>query len=304
MALGHPRRVFVRGKTGSAGAAEELAGHGAGVLVVADGADTAKVDAADAFVRQQRLGVGGVVGDLRGVEQRQIRVHPGRDAALSGKAVDLRRQARQLADGLGQGDALLLAHRPAQHAREGADRARMRHLHARHIQRVAAEHAKLVRHQVRHVRLAHAELDVLHAKLIFPQQRRVGLKRRDAARLRDLPDGLSGGLRRLGGVGDQQTVEPAFSMRAYVVGAEKRRPVLNILQRRRFCAAVNKEQEEITRDTLPASSRPYRPDAIPLCRCYSSGRADRAAAPCADTRFLFRAARFAAQRVHDWKNSA
>ena len=30
-------------------------------------------------------------------------------------------------------------------------------------------------------------------------------------------------------------------MRAYVVGAEKRRPVLNILQRRRFCAAVNKE---------------------------------------------------------------
>ena len=33
-------------------------------------------------------------------------------------------------------------------------------------------------------------------------------------RLRDLPDGLSGGLRRLGGVGDQQTVEPAFSMRA------------------------------------------------------------------------------------------
>jgi len=97
----------------------------------------------------------------------------------------------------------------------------MRHLHARHIQRVAAEHAKLVRHQVRHVRLAHAELDVLHAKLVFPQQRRVGLKRRDAARLRDLPDGLSSGLRRLGGVGDQQAVEPAFSMRAYVVAAEK-----------------------------------------------------------------------------------
>ena len=65
-----------------------------------------------------------------------------------------------------------------------------------------------------------------------------------------------------------------------------------------------KEQEEITGDTLPASSRPCRPDAIPLCRCYASGRADRAAAPCADTRFLFRAARFAAQRVHDWQNSA
>lgn len=76
-------------------------------------------------------------------------------------------------------------------------------------------------------------------------------------------------------------------MRAYVVGAEKRRPVLNILQRRRFCAAVNKEQEEITRDMLPASSRPYRPDAIPLCRCCASGRADRAAALYADTRFLF-----------------
>ena len=76
------------------------------------------------------------------------------------------------------------------------------------------------------------------------------------------------------------------------------------LQRRRFCAAVNKEQEEITGDTLPASSRPYRPDAIPLCRCCASGRADRAATPCADTRFLFRAARFAAQRVHDWQNSA
>ena len=71
-------------------------------------------------------------------------------------------------------------------------------------------------------------------------------------------------------------------MRAYVVGAEKRRPVLNILQRRRFCAAVNKEQEEITGDTLPASPRPCRPDAIPLCRCCASGRADRAAAPCAD----------------------
>ena len=145
---------------------------------------------------------------------------------------------------------------------------------------------------------------VLHAKLVFPQKRRVGLERREAARLRDLPDGLSGGLRRLGGVGDQQTVEPAFSMRAYVVGAEKRRPVLNILQRRRFCAAVNKEQEEITGDTLPASSRPYRPDAIPLCRCCASGRADRAAALYADTRFLFRAARFAGQRVHDWQNSA
>ena len=93
-------------------------------------------------------------------------------------------------------------------------------------------------------------------------------------------------------------------LRAYVVGAEKRRPVLNILQRRRFCAAVNKEQEEITGDTPPASSRPYRPDAIPLCRCCASGRADRAAAPCADTRFLFRAARFAGQRAHDWQNSA
>lgn len=76
-------------------------------------------------------------------------------------------------------------------------------------------------------------------------------------------------------------------MRAYVVGAEKRRSVLNILQRRRFCAAVNKEQEGITGDTPPASPRPCRPDAGPLCRCYSSGRADRAAAPCADTRFLF-----------------
>ena len=64
----------------------------------------------------------------------------------------------------------------------------MRHLHARHVQRVAAEHAKLVRQQVRHVRLAHAELDVLHAKLVFPQKRRVGHERRDAARLRDLPD--------------------------------------------------------------------------------------------------------------------
>ena len=85
----------------------------------------------------------------------------------------------------------------------------MRHLHARHVQRVAAEHAKLVRQQVRHIRLAHAKLDVLHAKLVFPQQRRVGLKRREAAILRDLPDGLSGGLRRLGGVGDQQAVEPA-----------------------------------------------------------------------------------------------
>ena len=46
MAQSHPRRVFVRGKTGSAGAAEELAGHGAGVLVVADGAHAAKAGSA------------------------------------------------------------------------------------------------------------------------------------------------------------------------------------------------------------------------------------------------------------------
>ena len=50
---------------------------------------------------------------------------------------------------------------------------------------------------------------VLRAELIFTQKRVKHFKRADAARRSKLGDGLSGGLRHSGGIGDEQLIQPA-----------------------------------------------------------------------------------------------
>ena len=68
-----------------------------------------------------------LVGDGRGIEDHQVGPLAFLDRAAIGEAEDAGRQRRHLADRFFERNHLQLAHVAAEHAREGAEVARMRH---------------------------------------------------------------------------------------------------------------------------------------------------------------------------------